>query len=66
MSNKPFNRIEDQHYVDANTGAVIETVKMRCFYDWDRWDPYRKPQFKMVRQYELAREPVVNPGFLTR
>lgn len=60
---KPFNRIEDLHYVDAATGAILETVKMRRFYDWDSWDHHRKPEFKMVRQYPLEREPIVNPSF---
>lgn len=60
---RPFHRIEDLHYVDADTGAIIETVKMRRFYGWNNWDPYKKPRFEMVREYPLEREPIVNPGF---
>lgn len=66
MTQRPFNQIEAVVYIDANTGAVVETVKMRCFYDWDNWDPYRKPEFRMVRRYAIDRENVVNPGFSDR
>lgn len=63
MAERPFNRIEDLHYCDADTGAIIETVKMRRFYDWDNSDAHKKPEFRMVRQYALDRERLVNPNF---
>lgn len=51
---RPFHRIEEIHYVDADTGAILETVQMRRFYDEKR---------RLVREYPLDREPIVNPGF---
>lgn len=63
MGSSRFNRIEPVHYVNADTGAIVETVQMRCFYDWNKWDPYRKPRFEKVREYALDREADVNPGF---
>jgi hypothetical protein len=57
----PFDRIEPVHYVDANTGAVVETVQMRRFYGWNTWDPNKKPRFEMIREYAVDREADVNP-----
>lgn len=48
------NRIEEIHYVDADTGAIIESVKMRRFYN---------EKGEMVREYALDREHIVNPNF---
>lgn len=50
---KPFDRVEPIHYVDANTGVVVETILMHRFYDWDCWDPHKQPRFGIVRQYAL-------------
>lgn len=57
---KPFHRITDWAYVDADTGVVIERFKMREFYDY--LDPYKR-ESQMVRWYRLDREKTLNPGF---
>lgn len=54
---KPFSKKSDLLYVDAVTGAVIETIKMREFFEWS---PKQK-KYTKVREYELSREPEVNP-----
>lgn len=56
---KPYHCIEPIHYVDAETGAIRETVQMRRFYEWDA----KRCKYVMVREYALDRESVVNPRF---
>lgn len=50
--------IEPLHYVDAETGSIVETVQMRIFQICVRSDAW-----ETVRWYEFAGEKELNPGF---
>jgi hypothetical protein len=52
------NIIQDLHYIDADTGEIIETIQMRIFQISDG-----KGNWIVVRQYELSQESKLNPGF---
>ena len=54
-----FNRIVELKYVSADTGAVLDCVLMREFYEWA---PVNK-KMELVRHYPLAQEETLNPGF---
>lgn len=55
---EPFSQVVDLKYVDARTGAMIETVKMREFYEFGAYPltpGSRNPNargYVLVRHYE--------------
>lgn len=54
-----YNAVRDLHYLDSESGKVVETIKMREFYEWNT----EKRAYDLVRHYQLALESKFNPGF---
>ena len=58
---RPFTKITDWRFVDADTGEVREEFKMREFYAWDK-DRCGGAGYVLVRHYQLSLEHILNPN----
>ena len=57
MKHLPFSKTVVLRYVEAATGNLIDSIKMREFYEWNE----NGKAYEKVRHYDLARESAVNP-----
>ena len=50
MKNPPYTKDVDLHYIDYKTGKILETVKMREYYEYDT----KRQKYNLVRSHVLT------------